>query len=391
MPQISIGSARNNEHYGLKAENTFWVKQGILAVPNLRNSDDEEVIADIAISILLGEPFARSKEDLDKVYDTSSELYEKISISLIRYTPEKLKSDIQNTFAIIKNCVESVSDSPKYLRNIVTPKSRMPIKNSFYTIFMAFYQLLVKDDLSPSDSSGILHSLTDLQKRIKMETHHCTTDGRRSNIDLTVGLLRPYFTKKEPSALSHGSGLIIDFENSIRRSKIETPRYEFKQGFLRLDNNRKYDKTLEQQILKTICGIANIGPTTDGYIFLGVADKDTDTRRIIELDNILPIQIGTHNVVGIDREARILNLSLDDYCRKIMSFIKHSGLSSTLISSVLSNVDIIDYHTLSVIRIKVPAQKEISYLDDEVYERQFNDTVRVTSPKMIMGIAKRFP
>lgn len=391
MPQISIGSSRINEKYGLRAEDTFWVKQGILAVQDLRNSDDEEVIADIVISVLLGEPFARSKEKLDRVYDLSTELYEKVSVALMRYSPEKLKSDIQNTFAIIKNCVESVSDSPNYLRNVVTPKARIPIKNAFYTIFMAFYNLVVKEDLSPCDSVQILKSLTDLQSRIKVETHYATLEGRRNNIASTIGLLRPNFVKKEPSALSHGSGLIIDFENSIRRSKIETPRYEFKQGFLRLDGSRKYDKALEQQILKTICGIANIGSTTDGYIFLGVADKDEDVKRIVELDGVAPIKIASHSVVGLDREANVLKISLEDYCRKIIGFIKSSKLSDTLISSVLSNIDIIDYHTLSVIRIKIPAQKEMSYLDDVVYERQFNDTVKVDSPKMIAAISKRFP
>lgn len=66
-------------------------------------------------------------------------------------------------------------------------------------------------------------------------------------------------------------------------------------------------------------------------------------------------------------------------------------MSETLISSVLSNIDIIDYHTLSVIRIKIPAQKEMSYLNDEVYERQFNDTVKISSAKMIAAISKRFP
>lgn len=159
---------------------------------DLRNSDDEELIADIAISILCDEPFARSKEKLDRAYDISSDLYEKISISLIRYTPYKLKSDIQNTFAIIKNCVESVSDETNFLRNVVTPTARMPIKNAFYTIFMAFYELLVKEDLSPFDYQGIIKSLEDLQRRIKVDTHYATTENRKNNIAVTVGLLKTY-------------------------------------------------------------------------------------------------------------------------------------------------------------------------------------------------------
>lgn len=390
MPQISIGNTRENIRYGLIAEHTFWVKQGIIAVTDLKDSDDEEIIADILISILLNEPFARSKERLDKAYDLSSDLYSQIEIALIRYTPEKLKKDVQNTFSVLKNCIESVSVEANFLRGIVTPKALMPIKNAFYTIFMAFFNLLVKEDLSPFDAKGLFNSLYDLQTRIKVDTHYATTENRRQNISLTEGLMRPFFVKKEPSALSHGSGLALDFENSIRRSKIETPRYEFKQGLLRLTDNRKYDKELEEQILKTICAIANIGPRSEGYIFIGVADKESDATRIQILDQIVPINISNHFVVGIDREAAVLGVSVEDYCRRIVGFIKTSSLSGALISSVLSNIDIIDYRSVSVIRIKVPAQSEMSYYDDTVYERQYNNTEKVESPKAMMAIAKRF-
>lgn len=390
MPQISIGNTRENYRYGLNADNTFWVKQGVIAIQNLKESDDEEIIADILISILLDEPFARSKERLDKAYDLSSDLYSQIEIALIRYTPEKLKSDVQHTFSVLKNCIESVSTEANYLRSIVTPTARVPIKNAFYTIFMALYYLLVKEDLSPFDSAGMFNSLYDLQSRIKVDTHYATTENRQQNIALTKGLMLPFFVKKEPSALSHGSGLALDFENSIRRSKIETPRYEFKQGLLRLSNDRKYDKALENQILKTICAIANIGSKSEGYIFIGVADKEADAKRIQELDGIMAVTISNHSVVGIDREANILGITLEDYCRRIVGFIKASALSDALILSVLSNIDIIDYRSMSVIRIKVPSQTEISYYEDEVYERQYNNTVRVESPKAIMAIAKRF-
>lgn len=390
MPQISIGNTRENNRYGLKADNTFWVKQGIMTIQNLKDSDDEEIIADVLISILLEEPFARSKERLDKAYDLSSELYSQIEVALIRYTPEKLKKDVQNTFSVLKNCIESVSTDSNFLRSIVTPAARIPIKNAFYTIFIALYDLLVKEDLSPFDNDGLFNSLHDLQSRIKVETHYATTENRRQNIAVTKGLMQPFFVKKEPSALSHGSGLALDFENSIRRSKIETPRYEFKQGLLRLSKDRQYDKALEEQILKTICAIANIGPKSEGYIFIGVADKESDAKRIQELDSVTPIVISNHSVVGIDREAIALSTTLENYCRRIVSFIKNSMLSDSLISSVLSNIDIIDYRSLSVIRIKIPAQTEISYYNDEVYERQYNNTVKVESPKAIMSIAKRF-
>ena len=72
MPQVSIDSQQNNQGYGIQAEHTFWCKQGILSIADLRDSEDEDMIADIAASILLNEPLPRSKEQLDRLYDEKS-------------------------------------------------------------------------------------------------------------------------------------------------------------------------------------------------------------------------------------------------------------------------------------------------------------------------------
>ncbi|WP_313135071.1 DUF262 domain-containing protein [Anaerocolumna sp.] len=390
MPQISIGSNRINDNYGLKAEDIFWVKQGILAVQNLRDSDDEEIIADIAISILLNQPFPRSKELLDEAYNPESTLYKEIEASLYSYSVDKLKLEIKNTFSVLKNTIESISLENNFFRKTIYPTSRSPVKNGFYTVFMAFHHLLVEEDLSPYDNDSIINSLKNLQSKITMSTHYTNTADRNKNIDLTIGLIQKYFVKKVPSTLKHGAGLAIDFENSILRSKIETPRYEFKQGFLRLSDDRKYDKSLEDQITKTICAMANIGPDTESFIFIGVSDKEDDARRISELDNVEPIRILKHHVVGIEREAKLLNISVEDYCRRIVSFIRSSPLMKELITSVLSNIDVIEYKNMTVIRIKVTPQKHISYYGDDVYIRQHNETKQMKTAKEIMAVASLF-
>jgi len=390
MPEISIGSSRVNDQYGLQAENIFWVKQGILAVTNLRDSEDEEMIADIVISILFGRPFARSKELLDDAYTIGTSLHNDIASAIVRYKSATLVEDVKNTFSVLKNSIESVSSDDNFLRKIVYPTSRSPIKNAFYTVFMAFYELLVKEDLSPCENNEIFRNLENLQAKLTASTHYANMEDRQKNIALTAGLIRSCFVKKEPSALRHGAGLALDFENSIRRSKIETPRYEFKQGFLRLSEDRKYDTALETQILATICAMANIGPSSVGYLFIGVADKEADVERIRRLDHICPLKISTHFVVGIDREAKHQNLSIENYCRNIISFIRDSKLSQSLIESVLAHIDIIDYKGLTVIRIVVPAQSELSYLGEDVFVRQYNNTVKITGAKEIVALNNLF-
>lgn len=390
MPAISIGSLRSNPNYGLLAENIFWVKQGILSVQNLRDSDDEEMIADIVVSVLFDEPLARSKESLDEIYNLESELSKKVESAFIHYGQDRLYNDIKTTFSVLKNLIETYSSEDNFLRKIVAPRVRSPIKGAFYTIFMAFFKLLVKSELSPADPKGMFKAMKGLQSKLTSSTHYTNIEDRKKNISLTVGLLQDYFVKKEPSSLKQGPGLALDFENSIMRSKIETPRYEYKQGFLRLSIDRKYDNGVEMHILQTICGMANIGPTSAGYIFIGVADKDDDAKRISELDHITPIKVSNRYVVGVDREAKQLGKTVEEYCRGVVSFIRDSELSEPLKSQVLSSIDMIDYKGLTAIMIKVPAQSELSYLGDDTYLRKGNDTTPLKSAKEITAVVAIF-
>ena len=69
MPSISIDLPLSKHGYEVRAEEVFWVQQGILRSTDLRDSMDEQCIADILACILGGELITRSKESLDNIYD----------------------------------------------------------------------------------------------------------------------------------------------------------------------------------------------------------------------------------------------------------------------------------------------------------------------------------
>ena len=131
---------------------------------------------------------------------------------------------------------------------------------------MAFYELIFKEGLAPVPDNKIMAALDDLTNRIEIGQKHIRSEDRQNNIKVTKGLIRDQFVAADVSALSHGPGMIFDFENSIRRSRTETTRYEFKQGLLRLDNARQIDPTIITTILETICAIANVGRDADGFL-----------------------------------------------------------------------------------------------------------------------------
>ncbi|NYV73860.1 DUF262 domain-containing protein [Streptomyces sp. UH6] len=390
MPSISVDSARERQQYGVKAEDTLWIRHGILNVKQLREGDDEQMVADIAASILFGEPFAASKEAFDELYDPRNEKYRRAERDLSVYGIRRLESEIQTTFSVLSEVIDSELEAPNGLRNLVRSGGSNPIRTPFYAIFMAFFDLIVKQQKSPDDYAGIVAALRNVGQRLKSGRHYISTEDRVTNIDTVTGLIQRHFVSKTPPVFGHGPGLALDFENSLRRSRIETSRYEFKQGLLRLDARRDWDDSIIGRLAETICAIANIKPGVDGYLYLGVADEEKDARRVASLDSVTPVSVGPHHVVGIDREAKVKKMSLDNYVQRFVSHIARAGLSEPLATQILSHVDTIEYKGFSVIRILIPGQGDLSYCNDAVFVRRGSSTEKVEDVKQVVALGKQF-
>lgn len=390
MPSISIESSREKQQYGVRAEDTVWIRHGILNVKQLREGDDEQMVADVAASILLGSPFPASKEEFDEIYDSQSDKHKRIERTLAAYGSRRLQEEIQSTFSVLTEVIDSQLPGPNGLRNLVRPGSGNPIRTPFYAIFMAFFELIVRQQKSPADNASIVAALRNVGPRLKSARHYTSAEERTSNIDTITGLVQRYFVDKVPPVFGHGPGLALDFENSLRRSRIETSRYEFKQGVLRLDKHRKWDDALFERLAETICGIANVQRGHEGYLFVGVADKEADAKRIEALDSVTSMKVGQHHVVGVDREARILKISLDVYVQRFVARIAQQPISEPLATQIMSGVDTIEYKGLSVIRVLIPGQNDLSYCGDRVFVRQGSSTEEITDIRKVAALVKRF-
>ena len=282
MPSISMDDYRNDMDYSIKIEDIFWCKTGILGKNELRNSEDEEMIADIIASIVMGEPFPRSRSAFDQVYNEESEEYNKINAAIRKYGYDELYENIIYVFSILKEIIKKTDDKPNGFRIRVSGQYRNSVKNSFYSFYMALYELIIKEDMLPDKYRDIMESLTNIQKKLTNSANYAKVTDRIQNIGMIKTIISRYFIKKEKTSLKHGMGMIIDFENSLRRSKHETARYEFKQGIVTLDGKFKLDERLIIRIINTIVAIANSAQGQDGYIFIGIADDENDAKRIDE-------------------------------------------------------------------------------------------------------------
>ena len=372
-----------------KAEEIFWCKQGILRTGDLRDSDDE-VIVDICASILNKAPVDGTATHRDNLYLAAHEDSTEINKRLNAYGSEKITNEVKLTFSALRSVVEESSDAPNHFRSVVYPSATSNAQKSpFYAVFMAFFDLIVREGMYPNDSKEIMECLNNLTRKISVGQKQTKAKDRQTNINQVKGLVRDRFIKKDVGAFSHGPGVMLDFENSISRARTETARYEFKQGVLRLDKDRVFDDKIYQTILETICGIANIGPEADGFVYIGIADRREHADRIESLDGIQPVLVRHVYVVGLEREAKILGQSMDQYQRSLEDFIKVSALTEPLKTMMATSIDTISYKDREVVRVRVPRQKAMSFVGDDAFYRVGSATHKATGPQ-IAAISAKF-
>jgi hypothetical protein len=376
MPEISIDARSISLGYGVPAEDVFWCEQGIIRIPQLRDSDDEQLLADFVLSIVLNNPFAASKDNFDSYYgkgekDKSSEVH----VALSKYGEEHLKSDVKAVISAIRLVISSVTQENNrrnFLKRTLNPSAGSnPVKEPFYSMFMAFYELIIKESKEPFDFQAIASALNELASKIKTSST-VLPENRIHNINLTKGLIQNYFKPASTPHRSSGS-YAIDLENYLRRSRIEAPRYDFKQGFYTLGNNRRFDDEFFEKFIQNIAALANLGTGRKGYLFVGITDSENDTTQVEKVDLIQAPRIQPFGIVGLEREAKLANVSLDQYIQSITRKIRDSELPEWLKTQVNTNLNPITYFGHTVLMFEINSGDEPVWYKEALYIRDGNE------------------
>ncbi len=389
MPSVSVDLPMSKHGYEVRADEVFWVQQGILRSTDLRDSEDEQCIADIVASIVGSQPIPRSKDALDSVYADGSEENKRILSLLDVYGPERISEEF-------KFCVEEIQKicnqgGEEKLRDLIFEKrTTNPFPSVFAVLFIALHEIFVKDKRVISDYECAKKSLYNLVSRIESGRKAGSPSERRKNIATAKALLDDCLIDADGTQHIYGSQSTVDIQNALRRSEAEHSRYELKQGLLSLSDDRQKDEKVVDKVINTICAIANNGPSCSGQIIIGVADKEADKNRVSEIDGVEGKRVGRKYVVGVKREAEVLGITIEQYYSHWKEAIRNSGLSGSVRDSVLSNMDYNEFYGLGVITITIPPQCEMSYVDEETFLRSGDDTLKAETAQQIASIAKRF-
>ena len=168
MPTISIDLPKTRHGYEVRADEVFWVAHGILRSTDLRDSMDEQCIADVASCIVGGRLIDRSKDALDEIYTQGSTEAERINTALGLYGVEKFSDEF-------KFCVDEIlnvcaNGSQAKLRDLIFERRTT---NAFPSVFagplIAFHEMIIGEGLIIGNYGAVKASIMNISRSIESQ------------------------------------------------------------------------------------------------------------------------------------------------------------------------------------------------------------------------------
>ncbi|WP_170181380.1 DUF262 domain-containing protein [Chlorobaculum thiosulfatiphilum] len=200
MKNISI--TNRNLDYGISIEDIFWVKNNIISKEDLRQSKDEEIIADLVAWVVLGKGIRSSSEILNELYgysvstDTNS-LASNLEIQIQKINEEIIISNVQFVFDTL---IEVINSSGKNFNSLLFDNQQAKIGRYFQIVFLSFYQLLIDEGLKISDNKGLLSLLDKAGDKIitlAAGGGNWSAKEKQTQSDALCGVIRGKFIKSE--------------------------------------------------------------------------------------------------------------------------------------------------------------------------------------------------
>jgi hypothetical protein len=292
MKQISITS--KELPYGLNVDTLFWVQNNILTREYIRQSRDEELIADMLGYVLLTPKLSSSSEVIDEYFGYLPGGGKQTRRDEIDAAVNKVGSDaiVSQYMAVHEAFREIVKTSGRRFSELMFEDAGQRVPRYFQSVFLALWELLVNDQLVIRDYSKAAKALDGAGKNISIGGGggRFSAEDREKHVNVVKGLLRPVSTKRKHSDAALSSWT-TELENVLMQSYTEQALYDFKQGFMLLDGSGKLDESLFEKVFRTLAAMANHGPAAVGYVIVGVADDENTANRIEELSASNPSNI----------------------------------------------------------------------------------------------------
>ena len=385
MKKISINSKKLS--YGINLGGIFWKKHNIITSENIRQSRDEELIANILSSILVNPRPSATSKNLDGFYGLDNRENQIIETQIRKYGEQACINTFEAIFEEIKKTFDSTGKS---FHKVLFKKDTSYINRSFHVIFLAFYDLLVKENLKITDYNKLALRLDGIgDELLTPNIEQLNMSKSRENaVGAIKGIIREHTTKRDNNdpALNNG---VTKLENILNSIVTEETNVDFKIGLHRLDSKGNFDKNALNKVLKSLTAMANIGKGSTGYIILGIADDKEDSEKHEHFYKAKSKKYKNFYITGIQKEIEKYSKA-ESYKELIENSIRNSGIAPSLYKDqLLRSIDCFNYYDKTILILKIEADKEPCKYEQKYYERLGTQTTEVPEDK-VFNLWKRF-
>lgn len=387
MKLISINN--KNLKYGIDADSVFWIKEKILKKEDLRDSKDEEIIADIVAWIASDKSQRSSSDILDGYYgfNENSDSSLQIDRSINKIGEDVIINSIQICFDCL---LEIIKRSGENLRNLLfsDPQPRFP--RFFQLYFIALYEMIFEKESEIENMQQLITILRHSGDQIKLAEGggNWSAMEKERGIAQISGIISSSFKKCDTIDPSKRY-FISRFENILSNSTTEQTLYDFKMGFYDLKPGATFNQQLLNKSIKTLTAMANTHKGAIGYVIIGVCDKKSTAEAHKRQYGQNYEKFGSYFITGIDPEAIAYEKDTDLYFTKITNLIKNQPISDSDKDQLGRHVFTVKYHGKTIIIMSLRSKNEPSIYNDDYFTR-FGSNVESVKSKDMLEFMKRF-
>lgn len=361
MDRISI-SGKELE-YGIDVDSIFWVQQNILTRDYIRQSRDEELIADMLAFILLDPKPESSSELLNRLYTEPSPTtgvgknrFQEIEEETLKHGPEIV---FDNFLLVFDEFRRIVSHANKPFNRLMFREAGVRVPRYFQAVFLALWDLMINRNQKIDDRAkvaGALDGIGGKSLNVGGGGGRWGAEERQRNVNAVVGVIQPFFSEADVEDPAHGSW-VIKLETILRQSYTEQNLYDFKQGFHDLAAPYEFNGELFSKCIETLCAMSNKGSGAVGYVIVGVADREETANRLRDVHGLESRRLDEFYVTGIDHEAKH-HSGIDRYFQSIVAKIKDEPAPDWAKEYIAREVRLVKYFGRSVLVMKLAAGPE---------------------------------
>lgn len=392
MKDISLSNKKLK--YGIPMENTFWVRQKIVTIQNMRVSRDEELVAWLLGYMVLGNQVEPSSKALNALYQYDEDSNSDLAVSMETEIARLGENTIVGWFeAVHTEILNILYLSNKTFRNLVYNEDYSEgLVRTYQVVFLALFELLIKDKMIVSNYNELLKSLDSIAlhhlKGISDSSWKATT--RYQKILAVKGILSPFFKKKVGSDVAK-ENWIFELDNIIRLSRIEGTQYDFKMGFHNLSTG-VFDEELVQKIVEILTAEVNKGPNTKGYVIVGITEGEKSFemfRKHYGTSKGEKFEGTDFFITGIQDEIKkYYGGSGDKMQNEILKTIRKAPVESSVINEIMTNIKMVKYRDNDILVFELSSHKNPVLYDDTLYVRNGNQTKPISGVKATLAFYK---